>query len=502
MKSLIQYILESATGMNLSTKGNIDKFVDFLNNHEEYDGLSCIICEDDPSHVLDKLDDWIIKDENLGQAIFFIKVNSGKITLCLYGPVVEDLKSKDELSKYGISFDGSKYRLDGLKQGFDATHKNIKRGDSYLLFDYPKSMKQYIHTNVDGNDGAKTYKDFGRLGAYVIPIDDMGNVFKDISKQISFLLRGYKLHEIFLNDDPAKFIQSLDDNNYNKFKEVAAKVIAEPLSMYYVYKDIANIRKELTKDSKYNGKKITHFLIPISKNWPIVDFYVKFDELPEPVGVSVKQGSNGGNHSSLITCLYDWPFQFDTHPTQKTKESIEGFFKNIIKQFRENNDTSSKNTLKLEFKENIDSIAKFILSNLILAVKQNNKQVKKSLRISFNNIIEHSVNDESLLKQLKEIQKSTNLIEKIYSLVFNNSSCLNDIKRCVAISTECHKITIQNDGKWKMSIHKETAPSFKIKNNAGGKSPIIKFDDNGNIEEVTKNGSKKGNGQWLGYEFK
>ena len=512
MKSLLEYInecliCEGATGVDLKgTKSNIQRVVKYLNDNQKDN--KCIMPDSDTvKSEYSELSDWFCEYEGVENALFFLKSNGN---LCMYEPKVIHM-SDEELGKFNIKREGEKYMLPGIKAKLEATSKKIGSAKDYVKV-WPDKWNDFIVTGEHKVSDTKlptTVIDFKNQGAYVLNDKEdkdgkkwsLADVKNDLHESFEKLFgEDSVLTKIFAADDIKKYLSELNAEEKTVVSDSMANVLSEPLALIAMLENISNVQQDIKHAiSSEELGKLYEIVIPIRQNWPVADFYVHFENLPDRlVAISVK--SNGaGNTSTIIGCLPVVDLD-NVKLSDKDSENLLTFFNEIIPQF----ENESKVELKLsnETKDKVQNLSLYTL--LLLKEETCNSKAgnAKKLVAAFENLINLIKDNEELYSQLHKICElsGTNIIEKIFGCLFNaNSKTLDLIRDAVANATSCYKITISNVGKVSCIKQSPEGHSFKLILKQGGQGLKLHV-ENGKLVDV-QIGHKTSQGQWLGYTF-
>ena len=507
MKSLLEYInecliYEGATGVDLkNTKSNMQRVVNYLNNNQKDN--KCIIPDSDTvKNEYSELSDWFCEYEDVENALFFLKSNGN---LCMYEPKVIYM-SDEELEKFNIKREGEKYILPGVKAKLEATSKKIGSVNDYVKV-WPDEWNDFIITGEHKVSDTKlptTVIDFKNQGAYLLKNENgwsLANVKNDLHKSFENLFgEDSVLTKIFDADDIKKYLSELNDEEKTVVSNSMANVLSEPLALIAILENIDEVQEHVRESiSSEELGKLYEVVIPIRQNWPVADFYVHFENLPDRlVAISVK--SNGaGNTSTIMGCLPVVELD-NVKLTDKDSENLLTFFNEIIPQFEKEGKVELK--LSNETKNNIQNLSLYTL--LLLKEEACNSKAgnAKKLVAAFENLINIIKDNEELYSQLHKICElgGTNTIEKIFACLFNaNPKTIDLIKNAVGNATSCYKINVSNTGNVKCTKQSPEGRSFKlvVKQGGQGLNLIVK---QGKLVDV-KIGHKTSQNQWLGYTF-
>lgn len=509
MKHLSEYVFENlineaAEGINMKVEKNLIDIITYLNMYQI--NIKCIIPDSDEiKNKYSKLEKWFCDYNDISSALFYLKTN-GK--LCMYEPNVKNIDD-NVLKKYNITREGEKYLLPNINIRLEATSKKINSAKNYLKI-WPSTWDKFI---INGeykiNDQSKmptSVIDFKNQGAYVLT--DLNKIREDLQKSFSNIF-GYDsiLTNIFKEEDILQSLNVLSDkDNKKEIPKNMSNVLSEPLAIISLIDNIGGVQDTLKSNFDRPLGELTQIIIPISQNWPVADFYARFENLPDRlIAISVK--SNGsGNTSTIIGCLPVANID-NIIITDTDKKSLLNFFNAIIPQFE------TKNNIELKISNEIKSSINNVSLYALLLLKNESCETKTSnvnkLVNTFKNLIDLiETLDKDLYDQLYKIceLKGTNVIEKILVLLFNsNEQTINIIKNAVADATSCYKITVNNKTKNTAASVKciKQSPdvnSFRLIAKQGGQGlkMIVK---SGKLVDV-EIGHKSSQGQWLGYTFR
>jgi hypothetical protein len=507
MKHLLEYInecliLEGATGVDLKkTKSNIQRVVNYFNDNIKDN--KCIMPDSDTvKNEYPELSDWFCEYEDVENALFFLKSNGN---LCMYEPKVTGM-SDEELKKFNIKREGEKYILPGIKTKLEATSKKIGSANSYVKV-WPDEWDKFIVTGEHKVSDTKlptTVIDFKNQGAYVLKDGEnwsLTNIKHDLYKSFEKLFgKDSVLTKIFATENIKRYLSELSAEEKTVVSNSMANVLSEPLALIAMLENIDDVQREV-KDAISSEElgKLYEVVIPIRQNWPVADFYVHFENLPDRlVAISVK--SNGaGNTSTIMGCLP--VVELDSVKlTDKDSENLLTFFNDIIPQFEKEGNVELK--LSNETKDKVQNLSLYTL--LLLKEETCNSKAgnAKKLIAAFENLINLIKDNEELYLQLHKICElaGTNTIEKIFVCLFNaNPKTIDLIKNAVGNATSCYKIKVSNAGEAKCTKQSPEGRLFRlvVKQGGQGLNLIVK---NGELIDV-KIGHKTSQNQWLGYTF-
>lgn len=486
----VQSLNESANGLVLMKSSSKTKNYDiFLKYFESIDKKSSedLITGDYSALELLKNDfgKYFADNTSKSKAIFYIKNRASSVEVCINGYAVEKLSDKQLYDDYSLEYRNNKYYLSnfGIDAAFEVTHKNSEKAKLYVKV-WPDTLQTGKNEMTVGN----TTYNFGNKGYILIEGSDLSNFGNIIAEHYKTVIDNDVIPYIF--EHPENIEQILRDNKNDEYLQMAmANVLSEPLSVFAVINNINGVLDKI-KNTYNNTGSLNGIIIPLLQNWPIADFYARFDNLEFLVPVSVK--SNGsGNASTILSCL-------DTSSASRPTAS-----QVVINEFRDFIDDiipCIENKKEFSWNHTTDNLTEYLYEALLYGCKIHKYSKNKILEIFA--CFSQDIKDEYLKNIVTDVYncQGTNFIERVCVSLFNkNSNIINEISTQVGKATSCHKVTVYSNGKIDHTLQSENG-TLKLKSRAGGQSVVFNI-ENGKITEVSKGALNK-QGQWFGYTFK
>lgn len=488
MKSLFDYIINifegSATGIKPGNTKNIEPLEKYFSTYFTKDGnpIPCIY-PDTPKQIDEYpyLTKWIIQNNDIGAAYFFLKNNGN---LCCYNDKfnVDDKTLKEQ---YGLTHIDGGYKIDGIKALMHMTHKAI--GTAQLkVKTWPSSWKDTVY-----EAGGVV---FGKQHAYKVKAD-YDKIIYDFYEHFKNEFGEYSpITSVFSSNDIKANIEKVKDDA--DFVQGFANVLSEPLAILYAIKHLIEFLNvnEL--------KKIDYIYIPISQNYKSVDFYCQYENVDTLEPISVKSLGNGNVPSILgplkIANLNAKKFD------EKEKELLKTFLNKLIPEFY--NKSRVTLTLPDELKNEIGNseVAIKVLSILSKQLKNNShgNALIKTFEDILDDIYPNKADKDDFYDVLNQICKlnGTNTVEKLFVYLFKLSeTCMKEIKDIVLkYGFSTIKININTDGTGTFVRQNESA-HFNIKIKGSGTTLIFKQNKKGDV--TVSKGNQGRVGQFIGGLF-
>lgn len=486
----IQSLNESATGLvlvNRSSKTkNYDMFLQYFNSIDKKVSEDSITGDYTALELLKQdFGKFFADNTSKSKAIFYIKNRSTSVEVCINGYAVEKLSDKQLYNDYSLEYRNNKYYLSnfGIDAAFEITHKNSEKTKLYV-----KIWPDNIQTGKNEITIGDTSYNFGNKGYILIEGSDLRNFGSIMAEHYKTVIDNDIIPYIFENPD--KIEQTLKDNRNDEYLQMAmANVLSEPLSIFAVINNINGVLDKI-KSTYNNPGELNGIIVPLLQNWPIADFYARFNNLEILVPVSVK--SNGsGNASTILSCL-DTKDAYRPKASQTVENELNDFINDIV--------PSLENKKEFSWSHPVDNLTQYLYEALLYGCQQHKYSKNKILEIFA--CLSQDIKDEYIKNIITRIYdcQGTNFIERVCVSLFNkNQKIISDISEQVGRATSCHKVTVYSNGKIDHTLQSENG-TLKLKSRAGGQSVIFTIEGD-KITSINQGALNK-QGQWFGYTFK